>query len=95
MADEKYLLEMKNIVKTFPGVQALKGVQLKVLPGEIHALMGENGAGKSTLMKCIAGIYHPNDGEIIFEGKKLGTYTTAEALKMGISMIHQELSPVL
>ncbi len=95
MANEKYLLEMKNIVKTFPGVQALKGVQLKVLPGEIHALMGENGAGKSTLMKCIAGIYHPNDGEIIFEGKKLGTYTTAEALKMGISMIHQELSPVL
>lgn len=95
MADEKYLLEMKNIVKSFPGVQALKGVQLQVLPGEIHALMGENGAGKSTLMKCIAGIYHPNDGEIIFEGKKLGTYTTAEALKMGISMIHQELSPVL
>jgi methyl-galactoside transport system ATP-binding protein/inositol transport system ATP-binding protein len=95
VADEKYLLEMKNIVKSFPGVQALKGVQLQVLPGEIHALMGENGAGKSTLMKCIAGIYHPNDGEIIFEGKKLGTYTTAEALKMGISMIHQELSPVL
>jgi len=63
VTDEKYLLEMKNIVKTFPGVQALKRVQLQVLPGEIHALMGENGAGKSTLMKCIAGIYHPTVGK--------------------------------
>ncbi|MCX7024481.1 MAG: sugar ABC transporter ATP-binding protein [Spirochaetes bacterium] len=95
MADEKYLLEMKNIVKTFPGVQALKGVELKVRPGEIHALMGENGAGKSTLMKCIAGIYRPTEGQIYFDGKLLGHYTTADALKMGISMIHQELSPVL
>lgn len=86
---------MKNIVKTFPGVQALKGVELKVRPGEIHALMGENGAGKSTLMKCIAGLYRPNEGEIIFAGRALEPYTTAEALKMGISMIHQELSPVL
>ena len=95
MADEKYLLEMKNIVKTFPGVQALKGVELKVRPGEIHALMGENGAGKSTLMKCIAGIYRATEGEIVFDGKILGHYSTADALRMGISMIHQELSPVL
>jgi methyl-galactoside transport system ATP-binding protein/inositol transport system ATP-binding protein len=86
---------MKNIVKSFPGVQALKGVELKVRPGEIHALMGENGAGKSTLMKCIAGIYKPNAGEIVYDGKVMAPYTTAEALKMGISMIHQELSPVL
>ena len=91
----EFILEMKNIVKTFPGVQALRGVDLKVRPGEIHALMGENGAGKSTLVKCIAGIYHPTSGEIVFDGKTMGTYGPADALKMGISMIHQELSPVL
>ncbi|MDR2259113.1 MAG: sugar ABC transporter ATP-binding protein, partial [Treponema sp.] len=91
----EYLLEMKNIVKTFPGVQALRGVNLQVRPGEIHALLGENGAGKSTLMKCIAGIYKPTSGEIYFEGKLQGPYTPSEALVMGISMIHQELSPVL
>jgi len=91
----EYLLEMKNIVKTFPGVQALRGVDLKVRPGEIHAVMGENGAGKSTLMKCVIGIHPPTSGEIIFEGKELGHYFPADALKMGISMIHQELNPVL
>jgi methyl-galactoside transport system ATP-binding protein/inositol transport system ATP-binding protein len=90
-----YLLEMKNIVKTFPGVKALRGVELKVRPGEIHALMGENGAGKSTLMKCIIGMQHPTSGEIIFDGKIQGSYSPAQALGMGISMIHQELSPVL
>ncbi|MDR0624006.1 MAG: sugar ABC transporter ATP-binding protein, partial [Treponema sp.] len=91
----EYLLEMKNIVKTFPGVQALRGVNLQLRPGEIHALMGENGAGKSTLMKCIAGIYKPSSGEIYFEGKLQAPYSPSEALAMGISMIHQELSPVL
>ena len=91
----EYILEMKNIVKTFPGVQALRGVDLKVRPGEIHAVMGENGAGKSTLMKCIIGLHPPTSGQIIFEGKELGHYLPADALKMGISMIHQELNPVL
>jgi methyl-galactoside transport system ATP-binding protein/inositol transport system ATP-binding protein len=91
----EYLLEMKNIVKLFPGVQALKGVELKVRYGEIHSLMGENGAGKSTLMKCIAGIYMPTSGEIVFEGKVQEPYNPSLALAMGISMIHQELTPVL
>lgn len=86
---------MKNIVKLFPGVQALKGVDLQVRYGEIHALMGENGAGKSTLMKCIAGIYRPSSGDIIFDGAVQGPYNPSEALKKGISMIHQELTPVL
>jgi methyl-galactoside transport system ATP-binding protein/inositol transport system ATP-binding protein len=86
---------MKDIVKTFPGVQALRGVNLKVQKGEIHALLGENGAGKSTLMKCIAGIHNPTSGEIIFDGKVMKPYNTAEALQLGISMIHQELNPVL
>jgi methyl-galactoside transport system ATP-binding protein/inositol transport system ATP-binding protein len=94
MASE-YILEMKDIVKTFPGVQALRGVNLQVRPGEIHALMGENGAGKSTLMKCIIGLQTPTSGTIVFDGKTLERYTAAEALNMGISMIHQELNPVL
>jgi len=95
MAEENYILQMKNIVKTFPGVKALKGVDLNVRAGEIHALMGENGAGKSTLVKCLAGIQNPTSGEIIYDGKSRGNYNTAQALKMGISMIHQELSPVI
>jgi methyl-galactoside transport system ATP-binding protein/inositol transport system ATP-binding protein len=91
----EYLLEMKNITKIFPGVQALKGVNLQVRHGEIHALMGENGAGKSTLMKCIAGIYRPTLGEIVFDGEVQNFASPSEALKKGISMIHQELTPVL
>jgi methyl-galactoside transport system ATP-binding protein/inositol transport system ATP-binding protein len=91
----EYLLEMKNIVKTFPGVQALRGVDLQVRYGEIHALMGENGAGKSTLMKCIAGIYRPTSGEIVFDGEIQNFGNPSEALNKGISMIHQELTPVL
>ncbi len=94
MTENKNILEMKNIVKTFPGVKALKGVNLSVKYGEIHALMGENGAGKSTLMKCLIGIHPPTSGEIYFDGKLIENYNTAEALRIGISMIHQELSPV-
>ena len=90
-----YILEMTDIVKEFPGVKALNGVQLKVRPGTVHALMGENGAGKSTLMKCLIGIYHRNSGKIVYDGKEINYNTTLEALNNGISMIHQELSPVL
>ncbi len=95
MEDENYLLRMVNIEKVFPGVHALKGVNLNVKRGEVHALVGENGAGKSTLMKCLIGIQPPTSGEIYFDGKQISHYNTAQALKMGISMIHQELSPVL
>ncbi len=91
---EQPLLQMKNIVKNFPGVKALKGVDLDVVAGEVHALMGENGAGKSTLMKCLIGIHPPTSGEIVFEGKKIENYGPYEAMNMGIAMIHQELSPV-
>ncbi|MGI6041715.1 MAG: sugar ABC transporter ATP-binding protein, partial [Candidatus Alectryocaccobium sp.] len=90
-----YILEMTDIVKEFPGVKALDKVQLKVRPGTVHALMGENGAGKSTLMKCLIGIYHRNSGKIVYDGKEINYNTTLEALNSGISMIHQELSPVL
>jgi len=85
---------MTDIVKDFPGVRALKGVQLKVRPGTVHTLMGENGAGKSTLMKCLIGIHPPTSGKIVFDGKEIRFKTTLEALNSGISMIHQELSPV-
>ncbi len=92
--EDKNILVMKDIVKTFPGVKALKGVALDVKYGEIHALMGENGAGKSTLMKCLIGIHPPTSGQIYFEGNLIENYSTSDALKMGIAMIHQELSPV-
>ncbi len=92
--EDKNILVMKDIVKTFPGVKALKGVALEVKYGEIHALMGENGAGKSTLMKCLIGIHPPTSGQIYFEDNLIENYSTSDALKMGIAMIHQELSPV-
>lgn len=92
---EKYILEMQGIVKEFPGVKALNGVQLKVRPGTVHTLMGENGAGKSTLMKCLIGMYAANAGTITYKGRAVKYKSTEEALNDGISMIHQELSPVL
>ena len=92
--DNQVLLEMKNITMTFPGVKALSDAQLTVRKGEVHALVGENGAGKSTLMKVLMGFYAPDSGTVIFDGKVLKANTPREALEAGISMIHQELSPV-
>jgi len=93
--NSEYMLEMIDVHKSFPGVKALQGVHLKVRKGEIHALIGENGAGKSTIMKCLMGIYQPDSGRIIIDGVEREKYTTAEALNFGVSMIHQELAPVL
>lgn len=93
--DNEIVLEMRNISKAFPGVQALDKVNLKVRKGTVHMLVGENGAGKSTLMKILNGQYQIDEGEIYFKGEKLGHQNTEETLKLGISMIHQELSPVL
>lgn len=90
----EYLLQMKDIVKTFPGVKALDNVKLDVRPHSVHALMGENGAGKSTLMKCLFGIYNPDGGEIIFQGKKIQFMNPKQALDHGVSMVHQELNQV-
>ncbi len=91
---ENYVLEMHDIVKEFPGVRALKGVELKVRPGTVHTLMGENGAGKSTLMKCLIGFQKPTSGRIIYKGQEVEFHNTLSAMNAGISMIHQELSPV-
>lgn len=90
---EDNVLVMENISKSFPGVQALSDVHLTVRRGTVHALMGENGAGKSTLMKVLIGMYIPEVGEITFQDKKVKIENTQQALRMGISMIHQELSP--
>lgn len=95
MKNCKYLLEMNNICKEFPGVKALDGATLKVRPHSVHALMGENGAGKSTLMKCLFGIYEKDSGEILFEGKPINFKSSKEALENGVSMVHQELNQVL
>jgi methyl-galactoside transport system ATP-binding protein len=93
-SSEKYLLEMINISKEFPGVKALDKVQLKVRSGTVHALVGENGAGKSTLMKCLFGIYNADEGEIYLDGKKVKFTCAKEALDNGVSMVHQELNQV-
>ena len=90
----EYRLEMRGVVKTFPGVKALDHAQLKLRPGTVHALMGENGAGKSTLMKCMFGIYHMDEGEIFYEGEKVQIQGPLDALHRGIAMVHQELQPI-
>jgi ribose transport system ATP-binding protein len=86
------LLRMSHISKGFPGVQALRDVQLEVRQGEIHALMGENGAGKSTLMKILAGVYHPDQGTIELDSRAVVIDTPRQARSLGISIIHQELN---
>ena len=83
------LLQITGLEKEFPGVKALKGVQLTVNKGEVHALMGENGAGKSTLIKVLTGIYQKTKGTIIFDGKEIDCKTPIEANAVGISTIYQ------
>jgi len=89
-----YILKMEGIQKSFPGVHVLKNVNLNVRKGTVHALMGENGAGKSTLMKILIGIYTPDGGSVTFDGEELKLANVKNALDKGISMIHQELSPI-
>ncbi|WP_148411809.1 sugar ABC transporter ATP-binding protein [Murimonas intestini] len=86
------ILTMKGIDKSFPGVHALKEVNLELRKGEVHALMGENGAGKSTLMKVLTGIYAKDKGTITFEGKEVEFKTPKEAQTAGIVIVHQELN---
>jgi len=86
------VLRLENIVKTFPGVRALDGVSFTVMPGEVHALMGENGAGKSTLMKVLGGVHRPDSGAILVDEKALSMSGPLDAKAAGIVFIHQELS---
>ncbi|GGB99870.1 ribose import ATP-binding protein RbsA [Marivita lacus] len=92
MTDHTPVLRLEDIVKTFPGVRALDGVSFNVLPGEVHALMGENGAGKSTLMKVLGGILQPNEGRIFIEEEPTVMTTPVQAKAKGVVFIHQELS---
>lgn len=85
-------LRLEGITKTFPGVKALDDVSISVMPGEVHALMGENGAGKSTLMKVLGGIYQPDAGKIIVGEEPVTMRSPQEAKSKGIVFIHQELS---
>jgi inositol transport system ATP-binding protein len=89
--ENKVLLQMKDIHKTFPGVYALRDINLEVRAGEVHALLGENGAGKSTLIKVLGGIYQADQGEIFIDGNKVEISDVRDAQQQGISIIHQEL----
>ena len=89
--DNNYILTLKNISKEFPGVKALDDVTINIERGTIHGLVGENGAGKSTLIKVLAGIYQPNKGEIILDGKPCRFNSPIEARRAGISVVHQEI----
>src|ERR1700686_3865256 len=84
------ILEMRNISKTFAGVQALRDVSFSCRKGKVHALLGENGAGKSTRIKILAGAYQGDRGEIVFKGRRHGGFTAREAMATGISIIYQE-----
>jgi ribose transport system ATP-binding protein len=85
------LVRLRGIDKSFPGVHALKTVDFSLMAGEVHALMGENGAGKSTLMKVLTGVYQPDSGDIVVGGNTTKLAGPADAQKLGVSIIHQEL----
>ncbi len=93
-SDSASLLVMRGIVKQFPGVRALDGVDLDVRAGEVHCLLGQNGAGKSTLIKTLAGAHQPDEGSISFGGKEVRLTSPTAAIQLGISTIYQELDLV-
>ncbi|MDR0285195.1 MAG: sugar ABC transporter ATP-binding protein, partial [Propionibacteriaceae bacterium] len=92
--DRERLLEARGIVKRFPGVRALDGVDFDVLPGEVHCLLGQNGAGKSTLIKVLAGAHRPDAGTIVWQGTELSFPNPVSALAAGIVTMYQELDVV-
>ncbi|HVN53676.1 MAG TPA: sugar ABC transporter ATP-binding protein [Anaerolineaceae bacterium] len=91
-ADKQPVLEVRNIIKRFPGVLALNDVSMKFLPGEVHAVVGENGAGKTTLMKILVGAYKPDSGEILLQGEKVAFDHPVEAQAKGLSIVYQEFN---
>jgi D-xylose transport system ATP-binding protein len=85
-------LELREVYKSFGSVQALRGVDFEVRNGEVMALVGDNGAGKSTLIKCIAGIYSIDGGEVLFDGKPVSIHGPKDAAKLGIEVVYQDLA---
>jgi rhamnose transport system ATP-binding protein len=90
--EQNYILELKDVVKTFGGVTALAGVQFQLKKGEIHALMGENGAGKSTFIKVITGVHQPDSGIMLLEGERITPRNTMDSAKLGIAAIYQHVT---
>ncbi|MBQ6903681.1 MAG: sugar ABC transporter ATP-binding protein, partial [Lachnospiraceae bacterium] len=88
----EYVVELRDITKTFPGVKALNHMQLNVKPGEIHGLIGENGAGKSTLIKVLTGVHLADEGDVLVNGEKQHFKDPQEAIKAGIACVYQELN---
>ena len=89
---DDFILTMKAISKTFPGVNALENVDFSLKRGEIHALIGENGAGKSTLIKVLTGVEHPDTGSIELDGKLVEVKSPQHAQEIGISTVYQEVN---
>jgi simple sugar transport system ATP-binding protein len=93
MIDSKQpVLEVTGIHKAFPGVKALSDAGLRLFPGEVHTLMGQNGAGKSTLIKVLTGVYQPDAGSIVLEGRAIHPRSTQDAQNLGISTVYQEVN---
>lgn len=90
--NKEILIEMKDICKSYPGVQALSNVRFTLREGEVHSLCGENGAGKSTLIKILTGYEHKDSGKILFQGKEISPKTTLDAQNLGISTVYQEVN---
>jgi ABC-type uncharacterized transport system ATPase subunit len=91
---EEYIVEMRNIVKDFPGLRANDNITLQLRKGEIHALLGENGAGKSTLMSILFGLYRADSGTILVRGKEVNITNPNVATELGIGMVHQHFKLV-
>jgi simple sugar transport system ATP-binding protein len=85
-------VELRGITVTFPGARVLDGVSMRLLPGEVHALLGENGAGKSTLIKALTGVHRPVAGEILLRGEPVTVRSPSHAQSLGISTVHQEIN---
>jgi ribose transport system ATP-binding protein len=92
--DGEVVLRLNGIVKTFPGVRALDGVELEVRAGEVHCLLGQNGAGKSTLIKVLAGVHRPDEGTMTWLGQDVSFSSPQAATNAGIATIYQELDLV-
>ena len=90
----EYIVEMRHITKRFPGIIANSDVSISVRRGEVYALLGENGAGKSTLMSMLFGMYEPDQGEILIDGKKVSFHSSMDAAANSIGMVHQHFKLV-